>query len=83
MRDTSTQALIAALDRATRLAAAEAQGPFDEGYARSVLAERITEMAREGERDTARLALGGLCHFRQIQQISASKKRTAPMASHR
>jgi hypothetical protein len=70
-------ALAAALDRACRLAAAEARGQFDLDWARNILAERIRDMARQGERDRARLALGALCHLRQTEQIRASKERTA------
>jgi hypothetical protein len=69
--------LAAALDRACRLAAAEARGQYDPDFARSILAERVMEMARHGERDRARLALGALCHLRQTQQIGASKERAA------
>ena len=67
--------LAAALDRACRLAAAEAREPYDLNLARGILAERIADMARHGERDRARLALGALCHLRQTQQIRASKER--------
>jgi hypothetical protein len=69
--------LAAALDRACRLAAAEAREQFDPDSARSILAARIMDMARDGERDRARLALGAICHLRQTQQIKASKERTA------
>jgi hypothetical protein len=68
--------LSAALDRAWRLAMAEGRPDlYDPVRARRILAKRIMEMAKHGERDRARLALGALCSLRQEEQIRASRER--------
>ena len=68
--------LAASLDRAWLTAQAdERREEYDHDWARNILARRITEMARKGERDRARLALGALCSLRQQEQVRASKER--------
>ena len=66
--------LSASLDRAWRSAQAESRpGQYDPAWARNILARRIADMARNGERDRARLALGALCALRQEAQVRFSK----------